>query len=105
MVRIEVICMNEQSESFEVRINEQNESFKVVYSGQQHMKMYSFIRSILTDSEYDDSEDSYERNANACFWQNQEDKLHDPAISNACFSGNFPPSLSVSCTSDELSTI
>ena len=45
-----VTCMNEQNDN----------SFNVMYSNQQHM-------NDLTDSECDDSEDSYERNASA-YW-------------------------------------
>ena len=33
-------------------------SFKVVYSDQQHLKLYSFVRNTLTDSDYDVPEDS-----------------------------------------------
>ena len=102
MLRTEIICMND---SFKDRMYVQDESFKVVYSGQQHMKVYSFMRSTLIDSDHDCSEDSYERNANACFWQNQEDRLHDSTNSNACFSDNSPPSPSASCTSEDLFTI
>ena len=56
------------------------------------MKVYSFVRITLTDSDFDDSEDPYERKANACFanWHKQEDKLPDSENSNACFSDYFP---------------
>ena len=96
---------------------------EVVYSDQQHMKLYRFVRTDLSDSDSDDSEDSYTRNsdaymanwqsgglkssrfssvssnvrnADACFtiWQNLEDSLPDSFTSNSCFSGSF------SCTSD-----
>ena len=69
------------------------------------MKRYSFIRSYLNDSDCEGSEGSYERNANACFMQNQEDKVHDSANSNACYSVNFPLSPSASCTPEDLSII
>ena len=83
-LRVDFICMNEQSDK----------TFNVVYSDQRHMKVYSFVRTTLTDSDFDDSEDSYERNANACFanWHNQEDELPDSVNSNACFSDHFPSS-------------
>ena len=76
-------------------MNEQNDkSFKLVNSDQQHMKVYTFVRSTLTDSDSDDSEDSCERNANACLasWHNQKDQSPDSVNSNACFSDHFPPS-------------
>ena len=49
----------------------------VVYSKQEHMKLYRFIRSDLTDIDFDDSEDSYIRNADACManWHRPEDNL------------------------------
>ena len=84
-LRVDLSCMNEQNDK----------TFKVVYSDQQHMKMYSFVRNslppsrlgLVTDSDFDDSEDSYERNSNACiaYWHNQEDKLPDSENSNARF--------------------
>ena len=76
-LRVDLICMNEQNDN----------TFKVGYSDQQHMKVYSFVRITLTDSDFDDSEDSYERNANACFanWHDQEDKLTDTVNFSACF--------------------
>ena len=40
--------------------------FDVVYSNQEHMKVDSFNRSDLADSDFDDSEDSYLRNSDAC---------------------------------------
>ena len=36
------------------------------------------------------SEDSYEMNANACFWYNQDNRLHDSVNCNACFAGQVP---------------
>jgi hypothetical protein len=76
---------------------------EVLYSNQFKMKRYCFknsnacmlkrreqllsdlMRNSLTDSDFDDSEDSYERNSNACiaYWHNQEDKLPDSENSNA----------------------
>ena len=35
------------------------------------------------------------------FLQNQEDKVHDSAHSNACYSVNFPVSPSASCTPED----
>ena len=67
MLRTEIICMIESARDCN---GVQHEFFKVVYSGQQIMKRYSFIRSYLIDSDLDGSEDSCEKNANACFLQN-----------------------------------
>ena len=83
---------------------------EVVYSGQQHLKLYRFVRTEMSDSDYDDSEDSYTRNADAymanwhssvdsdarnadaCFAlrQNLEDSLPDSSNSDACFSDYLP---------------
>ena len=47
----------------------------VVYSNQKHMKMYRFIRGELTESEFNDSEDSYLRNSEACMASNYEEQV------------------------------
>ena len=64
----------------------------VVYSHQLHMKVYHFVQTVLIDNDFDDSEDSYERHANAYFanWHNREDKLLDSVNSNACSSDYCP---------------
>ena len=90
-LRVDSICMKEQNDK----------TFKVVYSDQQHMKMYSFVHNslppsrlgLVTDSDFDDSEDSYERNSNACiaYWHNQEDKLPDSVNSNARLPSRINP--------------
>ena len=51
---------------------------ELVHSNQQHMTLYRFVRTALSDSDYDDSEDSYTRNADAymAYW-------HSPVGSNA----------------------
>ena len=86
---------------------------EVVHSKQQHMKLYTLVRTDLSDSDFDDSEDSYTRNSDAYManWQsgglkssrfssvdsnarnadecfailhNLEDSLPDSFYSNAC---------------------
>ena len=69
-----------------------DKTFKIVYSNQQRMKVYSLVRTTLTDSDFDDSEDSYVRSTDAYFanGHNQEDRLPDSFNSNACFSDDLP---------------
>jgi len=74
-LRFDLMCLKEHDDK----------TFETVDSNQQRMKLYSFVRTTLADSDFDDSEDSYARNADACFanWHNQEDKfLHGAAILN-----------------------
>ena len=79
---------------------------EVVYSNQQHMKLYRFVRTVFSVCDFDNSEDSYTRtanaymanwhspvdsnarNADACFaiWHSLDDSLPDSFNSNACFS-------------------
>ena len=76
MLRIVLICMNDSFKDISRRHIDNGESFKARYSDQQYMKRYSFIRCYLHDSDCEGSQGSYERNANACCMQNQEDKVH-----------------------------
>ena len=64
---------------------------EVVYSGQKHLRSYRFGRTEMSDSDYDDSEDSYERNSNACiaYWHNHEDKLPDSEFNARDHSDGF----------------
>ena len=41
------------------------------------MKVYSFVRTVSTDSDYDESEDSYTQTSNACLakWHNPDDSF------------------------------
>ena len=42
-----------------------NDLHEIVYSIQKHLMLYSFMRTASTDSDFDDSEDSYIRNSDA----------------------------------------
>ena len=48
---------------------------EVVYSSQQHMKLYRLVRTALCDSDFDGFEDSYSQNAEACManWHNRDE--------------------------------
>ena len=52
-----------------------NNLHEVVYSNQQHIKLYRTVRTALSDSDFDGSEDSYTRSADACTanWYNRDD--------------------------------
>ena len=82
-----------------------NDLHENAYSTQKHLKLYSFMRTALTDSDFDDSEGSYIRNSEACmsYWHfrgidsfssnacySVNDSLHDSFNSDACFSDNLP---------------
>ena len=86
MMHIVLFCMNDPFKDLSRRHTDNGEYFQARYSDQQYMKRYNFIRSYSNDSDCEGSEGLYERNANACFMQNQEDKVHDSANSNASFS-------------------
>ena len=49
---------------------------ELVHSNQQHMTLYRFVRTALSESDFDGSEDSYTRNADACManWHNRHEK-------------------------------
>ena len=55
---------------------------EVVHSNQQHMKWYRFVRTALSDSDFDCSEDSYTRDADAYIanWHNRDEKFPLPTV-------------------------
>ena len=68
--------MNQKMYRF-VRAHLTQDLCKVVYTNQINMNLYSFVRTALTDSDFDDSEGSCTQNSNACManWHNPNDKL------------------------------
>ena len=46
------------------------------------MKLYRFVRTALSDSDFDGSEDSYTRNADACManWHNRDENVPLPTV-------------------------
>ena len=43
-----------------------NDLHDLVYSNQERLKLYNFMKTAVTDSDFDDPEDSYSKNSDAC---------------------------------------
>ena len=66
---------------------QEDSTFNTAGSNHKRMKVCTVVRTILPDSDFDDSEDSYARTADACFatWHNQEESSIGSYNSTACF--------------------